>query len=212
MRSLTEYSRSREGVDRRDTRKYASAAEQFGEQITIDHGSHRAGYHPCLSTRSRPRRSAASLLEELRTKPAGGSAITIPRQPAIDRYPRGAGAGPPGDIDGAIELAADCARQLPPLGRVHVAGGGDSGLGGVAAAPRFRCRPAGSAGCDRESWRPCRPNPASSCTRSGCCDFGRCWRRQKATTPTYRDYRDRYRQMANDLGFEGHMQWAAEMV
>ena len=28
----------------------------------------------------------------------------------------------------------------------------------------------------------------------------------------YRDYRDRYRQMANDLGFEGHMQWAAEMV
>ncbi len=29
---------------------------------------------------------------------------------------------------------------------------------------------------------------------------------------TYRDYRDRYRQMANDLGFEGHMQWAAEMV
>jgi adenylate cyclase len=29
---------------------------------------------------------------------------------------------------------------------------------------------------------------------------------------TYRDYRDRYRQMANDLGFEGHMAWAAEMV
>ena len=29
---------------------------------------------------------------------------------------------------------------------------------------------------------------------------------------TYRDYRDRYRKMANDLGFEGHMAWAAEMV
>ena len=28
----------------------------------------------------------------------------------------------------------------------------------------------------------------------------------------YRDYRDRYRRMANDLGFEGHMQWAAELV
>ena len=27
----------------------------------------------------------------------------------------------------------------------------------------------------------------------------------------YRDYRDRYRKMANDLGFEGHMQWAEEM-
>jgi adenylate cyclase len=28
----------------------------------------------------------------------------------------------------------------------------------------------------------------------------------------YRDHRDRYRKMANDLGFEGHMQWAAEML
>ncbi len=27
----------------------------------------------------------------------------------------------------------------------------------------------------------------------------------------YRDYRDRYRKMATDLGFEGHMQWAEEM-
>jgi adenylate cyclase len=29
---------------------------------------------------------------------------------------------------------------------------------------------------------------------------------------TYRDHRDRYRKMAADLGFEGHMAWAAEMV
>ena len=27
----------------------------------------------------------------------------------------------------------------------------------------------------------------------------------------YRDYRDRYRKMANDLGFEGHIQWAEDM-
>jgi adenylate cyclase len=27
----------------------------------------------------------------------------------------------------------------------------------------------------------------------------------------YRDYRNRYRAMANDLGFEGHMAWAAAM-
>ena len=27
----------------------------------------------------------------------------------------------------------------------------------------------------------------------------------------YRDYRDRYRKMATDLGFEGHMKWAEEM-
>jgi class 3 adenylate cyclase len=30
--------------------------------------------------------------------------------------------------------------------------------------------------------------------------------------PTYRDLRDRYRAMANDLGFEGHMVWAAAMA
>ena len=29
---------------------------------------------------------------------------------------------------------------------------------------------------------------------------------------TFQYQRERYRQMANDLGFEGHMQWAAEMV
>ncbi|MGA9674241.1 MAG: AAA family ATPase, partial [Mycobacterium sp.] len=29
--------------------------------------------------------------------------------------------------------------------------------------------------------------------------------------PAYRDYRDRYRAMANSLGFEGHIKWASEM-
>jgi adenylate cyclase len=29
---------------------------------------------------------------------------------------------------------------------------------------------------------------------------------------TYREHRDRYRKRANELGFEGHMAWAAEMV
>jgi adenylate cyclase len=27
----------------------------------------------------------------------------------------------------------------------------------------------------------------------------------------YEDYRDRYRKMANELGFEGHMAWAEAM-
>ena len=29
--------------------------------------------------------------------------------------------------------------------------------------------------------------------------------------PAYRDYRDRYRAMATELGFEGHMEWAEAM-
>jgi adenylate cyclase len=28
---------------------------------------------------------------------------------------------------------------------------------------------------------------------------------------SYQDFRDRYRAMANELGFEGHMDWAAAM-
>ncbi len=35
---------------------------------------------------------------------------------------------------------------------------------------------------------------------------------QAQSDDNYRDYRDRYRKMANDLGFEGHMQWAEEMA
>ena len=29
--------------------------------------------------------------------------------------------------------------------------------------------------------------------------------------PSYRDYRERYRDMANSLGYEGHMKWAEPM-
>ena len=35
--------------------------------------------------------------------------------------------------------------------------------------------------------------------------------RAQGNDNAYRDYRDRYRKMANELGFEGHMQWAEEM-
>ena len=36
--------------------------------------------------------------------------------------------------------------------------------------------------------------------------------RARGDDAAYRDYRERYREMANDLGYEGHMKWAAEMV
>ena len=35
--------------------------------------------------------------------------------------------------------------------------------------------------------------------------------RAKGDEAAYRDYRDRYRNMATELGFEGHMKWAGEM-
>jgi hypothetical protein len=33
----------------------------------------------------------------------------------------------------------------------------------------------------------------------------------RADEAAYRDYRDRYRAMAIELGFEGHMEWAEAM-
>jgi adenylate cyclase len=35
--------------------------------------------------------------------------------------------------------------------------------------------------------------------------------RARGDEGAYRDYRDRYRAMATELGFEGHMQWAEAM-
>ena len=35
--------------------------------------------------------------------------------------------------------------------------------------------------------------------------------RARGDEAAYRELRDRYREMANDLGFEGHMEWAAAM-
>ena len=35
--------------------------------------------------------------------------------------------------------------------------------------------------------------------------------RAQGDEDAYRGYRDRYRKLANDLGFEGHMKWAEEM-
>ncbi len=40
----------------------------------------------------------------------------------------------------------------------------------------------------------------------------RAWEAQaRGDEAAYRDYRDRYREMANSLGFEGHIKWSAEM-
>jgi adenylate cyclase len=35
--------------------------------------------------------------------------------------------------------------------------------------------------------------------------------RAREDEAAYRDFRDRYRDMATSLGFEGHMQWAEAM-
>ena len=60
-------------------------------------------------------------------------------------------------------------------------------------------------------WQRCRPIPASCCTRSGCCGCAPCSPEPTAMPPLIVDFRDRYRDMARTLGFEGHMQWSEAM-
>ena len=36
--------------------------------------------------------------------------------------------------------------------------------------------------------------------------------RARGDAPAYTDFRNRYRDMARTLGFEGHMKWAAAMT
>ena len=80
----------------------------------------------------------------------------------------------------------------------------------VTAAPRQRRRPP-SERRQRSRVGGLSTDPGFVLHESGCCDCGRCWLRPAATTPAYRDYRDRYRKMAQTLGFEGHMAWAEAM-
>jgi hypothetical protein len=47
--------------------------------------------------------------------------------------------------------------------------------------------------------------------RSRCCGCARCWRGHVVTRLGNRDYRDRYRRMAESLGFEGHIALAQAM-
>ena len=56
-----------------------------------------------------------------------------------------------------------------------------------------------------------RPVRHGSRVTSTCFGFAPCWLPHASNVAAYRELRDRYRQMANDLGYEGHMKWAAEM-
>jgi hypothetical protein len=52
------------------------------------------------------------------------------------------------------------------------------------------------------------PQRMSRCSR----DVGSDFRHAHDDEAAYRDYRDRYRDMAKTLGFEGHIAWAAAML
>ena len=53
---------------------------------------------------------------------------------------------------------------------------------------------------------------AGNRARSRSCGCVLCWLERAATTPPIGNCETEYRAMANNLGYEGHMKWAAEMA
>ena len=60
-------------------------------------------------------------------------------------------------------------------------------------------------------WPPHRSSRVSLCTASGCLRAQALLARALGDEVAYHDHRDRYRKMATDLGFEGHMAWSEAM-
>jgi hypothetical protein len=87
---------------------------------------------------------------------------------------------------------------------------------GVSFAPPPTCSIAPSASTTSLSApRPSsvsRPTTVFRRATSGCCDSGLCWRGLTAMPRAYAPFRERYRDMARTLGFEGHMEWAEAMA
>ena len=112
-----------------------------------------------------------------------------------------------GEVDAAIQQWRAIAeehgtrwRHEQPRSPAHVHGG-TAAVAGRLRRSRPRDRAAGVVGCG---------------TRMGLARVSALRLRvllaqARGDETAYRDLRDRYRAMANDLGFEGHMAWAAEM-
>ncbi len=129
--------------------------------------------------------------------------------PIIDRYTAWRMAWQ-GDLDGAIELARTLVENLPPAGYTFFHGQLTVTLvesllqraaeGDIAEA---------QAAIDRLAAVP--TDPGFVLNEIQLLQLRALVAQAQDDEASYVDYRDRYRKMANDLGFEGHMQWAEEM-
>jgi adenylate cyclase len=186
-----------------------SAAEQFGEQVTVDLA--KIGHGVTLAYREGPQRDAgASLLEGLYAD-TFRRRYTIPGNLPLLIFHVARERGRLGDDGDAIELARGAVDAYRRSGeRIW--------LGSATAALVELLLHRGS-NADLRDARDAVATLAATLADPGVILYEIWLLRLRALLAhaegddaAYRDYRDRYRKMANDLGFEGHMQWAAEMV
>ena len=194
---------------RAEISEIAAASENFGEQITIDMARTARGI--TLIHREEPDRALGLQLLEESHEAGRRKRYTIPGNlPVVDihlareRTRRG-------DFDDAINLARSVLDD-------YLRGGEIIWLAATTAALVESLLQRGT-DADRKEAKEAIAERAAVPTEQGCV-LNEIWllrlrallAKAEGDVAAYRDHRDRYRKMAADLGFEGHMQWAAEMV
>nr|WP_255361812.1 adenylate/guanylate cyclase domain-containing protein [Mycobacterium sp. 1274761.0] len=186
-----------------------TGGQQFGEQITIDLAKTALGIS-LVYQRGGDREAGAQLLGELHDD-ARQRGIMMPQNvPLIDIHVARERARC-GDIDGSIELARTA--------RAEYLRSGDFMWFGVVCATLVELLLRRGTAADRSEAQEVTDGLAAVLTEPGVVIYEIWLLRMRALLAqadgdeaTYRDQRDRYRKRAADLGFEGHMAWAAEMV
>jgi adenylate cyclase len=186
-----------------------AASEQYGERVTVDLAKGALGM--VLIYREGPERDrGVELLEELHDRAQRERPMIAQNMPVIDLHLAREKARR-GDFDGAIELARNAFDD-------YLQTGDFMWFGAVSAILAESLLQRGSDGDIRDA-RDVIATLAAVPTEPGCIVYD-IWllrlrallARAEGDESTYRGYRNRYRTMANDLGFEGHMKWSAEMV
>jgi adenylate cyclase len=192
-----------------DVAEIVSAADRFGEQVAIDLA--RAAYGVILTYQDGfDRDTGARILQELH-EASHRRGFTIPNnRPLVDAH-LAREMGRLGDVDGAIELARSAVDQNRRSGETIWRGAKTAILVDLLLmrGSEADVRQAGSIVAKLAAVP---TDPGFKVYEIWLLRLRALLAQAEGDDATYREYRDRYRRKAFDLGFEGHMKWSAEMV
>ncbi|WP_445162692.1 ATP-binding protein [Mycobacterium sp. Dal123C01] len=189
------------------TAELLEIAERLGDDLTLACARHVRGM--ALATYFTPERDDAIELLAAAREAAVQERFTAVAAAAVDLYAAQARARA-GDLDAAIELSRDAVEEEYRCGDMIMRAASVSGLVGVLLRRGWPADlPEARAAIDRLAAVP--TEPGSVLHDLWLLSLRASEAQALGDEPAYRDYRDRYRSMANSLGFEGHIAWAAAM-
>jgi len=192
-----------------DVAEIVSAADRFGEQVAIDLA--RAAHGVTLTYQDGfDRDTGARILRELH-EASLRRGFTIPNnRPLVDAH-LAREMGRLGDVDGAIGLARSAVDQNRRSGE-SIWRGSETAILVDLLLTRGSEADVREAGSVVAKLAAVPTDPGFKLYEIWLLRLRALLAQAEGDDATYREYRDRYRAMANDLGFEGHMKWSAEMV